>query len=166
MGDRKICYYLRPYGDDGSETKTWTDRVQSEIIRPAVEPLGYTVTNSDDTYEFGTMTFNTIEQVVDAPLVIADLSGETGNVFYALALRHVTRKAAIHLVKKGEDLSFDIGIVRMVPVAFDHETASKAILQIVAQTKILETRIEKRNTPVSEQLDRVLELLNTAKAAG
>jgi hypothetical protein len=43
----------------------------------------------------GIITDQVIQQVVEAPLVIADLTDGNGNVFYELALRHAIQKPVI-----------------------------------------------------------------------
>jgi len=59
------------------------------------------------------------ERLVSADLVIADLSGGNPNVFYELAVRHMTRKPFVQLLIKGEALPFDVAPERTVHFSFD-----------------------------------------------
>src|SRR5438552_15664428 len=90
--ERKICFVISPIGEDDSETRKCSDQVLKHIITGPIEQLGYEVVRADKISEPGIITSQIIEQVVEAALVIADLTEKNPNVFYELALRHVTRK--------------------------------------------------------------------------
>jgi len=54
------------------------------------------------------ITTKIIDHIINAKLVIADLSGHNPNVFYELALRHATNKPVIQLLEEGQKLPFDV----------------------------------------------------------
>jgi len=104
-----------PIGEECSEEKTHSERVMDEIIEPiAKNEFGYNVVRADKCQVTGQITSQIIELIVNADLLIADLSFQNPNVFYELALRHITRKPFIHLIKKGEKIPFDIKDIRAI----------------------------------------------------
>ncbi len=50
----------------------------------------------------------------DADLVVADLSRLNANVFYELAIRHATRRPAVHLVSADGTIPFDVNQIRII----------------------------------------------------
>jgi len=65
----------------------------------------------------GSITEQVINAVLDADLVVADLSERNPNAFYELGIRHVVRKPVIHLIGIGSDIPFDNKDYRTI--AFD-----------------------------------------------
>ena len=105
---RKICFVIAPIGEPDSDTRRRSDQVLRHIIRPAVETKGYTSIRADEISEPGIITSQVIQHVVDAPLIVADLTERNPNGFYELAVRHAIRKPFIHIIDKGESIPFDV----------------------------------------------------------
>jgi hypothetical protein len=61
-----------------------------------------------------------INHLLDADLVIADLSLLNANAFYEIGLRHMERKPIIHVFRAGEIIPFDVKPYRAIPFAFEH----------------------------------------------
>jgi hypothetical protein len=57
-----------------------------------------------------------IGHIIDDPLVIADLTGGSPNVYYELAIRHAIRMPVVHLIHAGDKIPYDIATVRVVQV--------------------------------------------------
>ena len=111
----KVCFVISPIGEEGSKERKHADRVMNEIIKPIVgDKFGYEVIRADKYPIPGQITPQIVELLTNADLVIADLSYRNPNVFYELALRHVTRKPFIHLIVKGEEIPFDIRDIRAI----------------------------------------------------
>ena len=55
-----------------------------------------------------TLPGKSYNSVLNADLVIADLTGHNPNVFYELAIRHLVGKPFIHMTDKPESVPFDI----------------------------------------------------------
>lgn len=89
--EKKVCFVIAPIGEEESETRKRSDQVLKHIITAPVEGLGYEVIRADKISEPGIITSQIIEYIVDADLVVADLTERNPNVFYELALRHATR---------------------------------------------------------------------------
>ena len=108
------CFVIAPIGASGSEIRKRSDQVLDYIIRPVVSEYGYRALRADEIAAPGLITSQVIEQVMEAPLVVADLTTHNPNVFYELALRHALRKPVIQLSEVGETLPFDVGGLRTI----------------------------------------------------
>jgi len=53
-----------------------------------------------------------IRHLIDADLVIADLSGLNPNAFYEIGIRHMVAKPIIHMQLDGEVIPFDVMLYR------------------------------------------------------
>ena len=156
MGDaEKSCFVIAPIGDDDSETRKRSDIVLEYIIKPVAEACGYDpVTRADQIARPGRITAQVIEHLIDAPLVIADLTDHNPNVFYELAIRHVIRKPIVQLIQSGQDIPFDVRDVRTIPV--DHtnlRSVDSCKKKLEAQIRSVESDPTDVDTPISSAID-------------
>jgi hypothetical protein len=112
----KTCFVVGPIGPADSETRKRSDALLEYIIKKVLEapPFQMTVDRADEIQKPGLITQQVIERVVNADLVVADLTDHNPNVFYELALRHATRKPVVHLVLSGQTIPFDIAHQRTI----------------------------------------------------
>lgn len=110
----RSCFVISPIGADGSDTRRRSDHLFDYIITPAVDNLGFSPTRADKISESGDITVQIIDRLINDDLVIADLSERNPNVFYELAIRHVTNRPVILLIQKGEDIPFDVSRDRAI----------------------------------------------------
>lgn len=152
--EKKICFVISPIGEDDSDTRKRSDQVLKHIITGAVEQLGYEVIRADKISEPGIITHQIIQHIVDAPLVIADLTERNPNVFYELALRHAIRKPLVQLIKKGELIPFDVAATRIIQFDLHNlDSVDAAKVEILAQVKSLEAGKNDTDNPISVSLD-------------
>ena len=118
----KTCFVVGPIGDDGSPTRGHADWLLDEIITPVfVEHFkDFEVIRSDKIAQPGMIDSQVINHLLDAELVIADLSLLNANAFYEIGLRHMERKPIIHMFRAGEVIPFDVKPYRAIPFAFEH----------------------------------------------
>ena len=69
----------------------------------------------------GMINGQVIAHVLRSKIVIADLSFHNPNVFYELAIRHMTGLPAVHIVRKEDIIPFDLQNFRTVTI----DTADK-----------------------------------------
>jgi hypothetical protein len=104
----KTCFVIGPIGDTGTETRTNADWLLKGIIRPVLEgKFGFKVIRSDEISDPGMIDSQVINAVIDADLVIADLSEHNPNAFYELAIRHREARPVIHMTREPK-LPFDV----------------------------------------------------------
>lgn len=151
----KICFVIAPIGEDGSETRKRSDQILKHVIKPAAASCGYDAIRADEISEPGLITSQVIQHIVDAPLVIADLTDRNPNVFYELAIRHAIKKPLVQIIKKGEAIPFDVAGMRTIPVDHhDLDSVEEARNEIEAQIKAVEQKPpEEIETPISVSLE-------------
>ncbi len=154
MAESKNCFVIAPIGETDSETRKRSDQVLKHIIRPAVETCGYKATRADEIDKPGIITSQVIQRVVGDPLVVADLTERNPNVFYELAVRHALRKPLIQLIRKGEQIPFDVAGTRTIQVDHrDLDSVEAAKTEIVDQIKAQEKDPSEMETPISVSLN-------------
>ena len=135
----KDCFVIAPLGEADSDTRKRSDQVLKHVIVPALKDCGYKATRADQISEPGMITSQIIQHIVDDPLVVADLTDRNPNVFYELAIRHAIRKPLVQLIKKGEQIPFDVAGTRTIHVDHhDLDSVEEAKREIVAQIRSLE----------------------------
>ncbi|MCH8617232.1 hypothetical protein LZ016_14135 [Sphingomonas sp. SM33] len=112
----KTCFVICPIGDEGSEIRNDADLLHDFILKPVLSasPFSMSLSRADKLGEPGIITNQIIHAIETADLVVADLSMGNPNAFYEIAIRHVTRKPFIHLIRKGERIPFDNAPVRAI----------------------------------------------------
>jgi hypothetical protein len=118
MSDKKRCFVICPIGQPGTETRKRADDLFEYLIEPVVGPRGYHAERADKLNQTGIITTQIVQHLVEDDLVIADLTGHNPNVFYELAIRHVTQKTVIPIIASDEDIPFDVKPVRTITI--DH----------------------------------------------
>jgi hypothetical protein len=113
-----VCFYITPIGDDGTEHRQHSDLFLGSLVEPALE-LGefkMQVVRADQIGKPGMITAQVIEHIVNARVVIADLSFHNPNVFYELALRHACRKPVVQLIRAADRIPFDLDQFRTIVI--------------------------------------------------
>jgi len=150
----KSCFVIAPIGEPESETRKRSDQILKHVICPAAIACGYKAIRADQISEPGMITSQVIQHIVDDQLVIADLTERNPNVFYELAIRHAIRKPLVQLIRKGEQIPFDVAGTRTIHVDHrDLDSVEDAKREIAAQISALEADSSKLETPISVSLD-------------
>ena len=135
----KDCFVIAPIGEPESDIRKRSDQILKHVISPALKECGYKATRADQISEPGMITSQVIQHIVDDPLVVADLTDRNPNVFYELAIRHAIRKPLVQLIKKGEQIPFDVAGTRTIHVDHhDLDSVEGAKKEIIAQVRSLE----------------------------
>ena len=149
----KECFIICPIGNEGSEIRKISDKFYEYVLKPVLAPLDYEPVRADHIGEVGIITSQVINHILDAPLVIADLSGANPNVFYELGIRHTIGKPYIQFIDKNEKLPFDIAAVRSISIDLtDLYSVDAAKEQLRKQIESYESGIDV-HSPVSATID-------------
>ncbi len=150
----KVCFVIAPIGEEGSPTRERSDTVFKYVITPAVRACGYTPVRADKISESGIITSQIIQQLAEAPLVVADLTDHNPNVFYELAVRHAARKPVVHIIEVSQPIPFDVAAMRIITVDYrDLASADQCEKEIVRQIKAAESEPSKMDNPISQAID-------------
>lgn len=90
------------------------DNVFERSIRPAFEECGYDCYRADRNLGTENIPHRVIRDIIDADIVLADLSGNRPNVFYELGVSHCVDNKTLTIIADDEDIPFDIAAYRLI----------------------------------------------------
>ena len=148
---RKLCFVVGPIGEDGTETRRHADWLLKGFIREALIDLGYQVKRADDDAKPGMISDRIIHDILNADLVIADLTELNANAFYELGIRHSTGKPTIHIAKKGLRIPFDnIGHACIFVDIGDYDDVEKKRGMLAASVKQTQQEGFRVSNPITQ----------------
>src|SRR5260370_36636987 len=140
MATTRICFVIGPIGAEGSPTRKRSDRVLQFLTKPAAGSCGYEVIRADTISSPGLITDQIIRHVKSVPMVVADLTEHNANAFYELALRHMVKKPLVQIIRKGDQIPFDLAATRVLQIEDpDLETIEAAKADFIHNIKAAET---------------------------
>ncbi|MFK8017094.1 MAG: tetratricopeptide repeat-containing protein [Gammaproteobacteria bacterium] len=100
------AFIIRPFG---TKQGIDFDRVEAELIAPALNKLRYSGGTTAEFMEQGNIRSDMFEQLLIADLIVADISIHNANVFYELGIRHACRERSTFLIRsEQDDVPFDL----------------------------------------------------------
>jgi hypothetical protein len=141
------AFIVRPFGvKNGIDF----DRVEQELIRPALAALNISGGTTGEFIQQGNIRTDMFEQLLIADLVVADISIHNANAFYELGIRHAFRDKRTFLIKsKGDEVPFDLKTDRYL--SYDAgDPAASLFLLIEALKATLDS--QKHDSPVFQLL--------------
>jgi tetratricopeptide (TPR) repeat protein len=91
------------------------DEVYRSIIRRAGEEAGWNVSRIDEFAESGNISDQYLREILQADMVLADISTPNGNVFYELGIRQaISSGGTILFAHEGTTLPFDLSTQRVL----------------------------------------------------
>lgn len=112
----RLCFFIGPIGDAGSEFRQHSDLMLETLVRPALDGFGIEVKRADEIQDPGIITKQIFEYLLKARLVVADLSYHNPNVFYELAIRHARNLPVVQMIRKADRIPFDVNQTRTIVV--------------------------------------------------
>lgn len=101
--------------DPMSGKKLNLDKIYFEIIKPTAEECGYNCYRGDEIHDSGIIDISMYYGILDADLVIADISTLNPNAIYELGVRHGVRKRkTIVMLEQSNKFFFDLNHVRTI----------------------------------------------------
>jgi len=108
------CFLISPIGEEGSSVRTRSDLMRRLIVEASLVPeIVDHVERADDHTNPGEITPVIVSAILEADLVVADLTDANPNVYYELAIAHAYGKPTVHIRLTGEILPFDMKDVRV-----------------------------------------------------
>ena len=151
---KKSCFVISRIGSRGSPEYSDSLTVLNYIIKPVLEPLGYEVTRQDSS-PANNILKDIVKRLIEADIVIADISGSNLNVFYELGIRNSAGKPYITLLRKGERPPFDVTIFKYTLYDLsDVEVTESAKEELKERVQFSESKPgEASESPVSQLRD-------------
>jgi hypothetical protein len=155
----KVCFVISPIGNEGTDIHKKFKEILDYIIKPAVEESGYglEVIRADDIKQSGSIIKDILQSLLDAHVVIADLTNQNPNVFYELGVRHALRPRTILISEKSEDIPFDLKDYRTII----YENSAKGVTnfrkKIIEFLNAIEENPERPDNPVLDKIGSIME---------
>jgi hypothetical protein len=117
----KLCFVIGSIGDFGTDIRRHADWLLDAIVKPVFMAHfpHFKVERADEIVSPGSINSQVINRLMDAQLVIADMSHLNANAFYELAIRHMKRLPTIHMIHKSWKIPFDVAPYRAIVFSFD-----------------------------------------------
>jgi hypothetical protein len=113
----KICFYITPIGDEGSDVRKHSDMLLKHLLEPVFNhKFDLKVIRADKIEKSGFITKQIFEHLAFARLCVVDLSFGNPNAFYELGVRHVFRLPTIQIIRKGDRIPFDVSQGRTIVI--------------------------------------------------
>ena len=131
------------------------DRVENELITPALRQLHLEGGNTGKIFESGDIREDMFSLLLQADIVIADITIHNANVFYELGIRHALRDKKTILIKMPgfDETPFDILGYRYVSYKMDDPSVSVPHLRKTLEEVNLSDR---KDSPVFNLLPKLV----------
>ena len=117
----KTCFIVSAIGEANSDARRLGNWFL-HIIIPVLKEAGHdNPVRSDQIDTPGMVDSQIIDQLLDADLVVADMTFLNANVFYEIGIRHSAGKPVIHMFREGIDfkIPFDVTAFRAIGYSVD-----------------------------------------------
>lgn len=108
------AFVVTQVGEKGSVERKRADEISDYIIQPILKEFDLRLQRSDRDPTPGRVTAQILRSLLEARVVIADLTGRNPNVYYELAVAHAFGRPVVVLVDKAESLAFDTKDERVI----------------------------------------------------
>ena len=124
------AFVIRPFGTkkDSAGKDIDFERVQRELIGPALQATAFSGSTTGEIVEPGNIREDMFSLILEADLVICDITIHNANVFYELGIRHALRKKHTILIKgvpAADSPPFDLLTDRYLPYKLDNPGAAR-----------------------------------------
>jgi hypothetical protein len=132
------AFIIRGFGTkkDSNGVEIDFDRVQSELIEPAMKACGLAGGTTATEEDSGNIRVDMFALILEADLVICDITVHNANVFYELGIRHALRKKHTVLIRgegSADTTPFDLSTDRYL--AYDIASPGSAVARLTATLK-------------------------------
>jgi hypothetical protein len=106
---KPLCFVIGPIGKDGTSERKHSDLILNALIKHVLlqAEFGYEVRRADEDADPGMIGDRVVTDIINADLVVADLTDLNPNAFYELGIRHSTERPTIHVARLATQLPFD-----------------------------------------------------------
>ena len=95
------AFIIRPFGQkkDGAGKEIDFERIHNELIAPALEAVPLAGGTTGKIIDAGNIREDMFGLIIEADLLVCDITVHNANVFYELGIRHALRKKHTVLIK-------------------------------------------------------------------
>lgn len=103
-------------GEKGSPERRRADEVSDYVLAPVLREHGLDLERADRDPAPGRITSALLKRLLEARVVIVDLTGRNANVYYELAIAHAFSRPVVALVDDPANIAFDVKDERTIPL--------------------------------------------------
>jgi hypothetical protein len=149
------AFVIRPFGikKDSADGSVDFDLVHAKLIGPALEQAGLVGSTTGEMIDAGNIREDMFSLIIEADLIVCDITHHNANVFYELGIRHALRKKCTVLIKgtpAADSTPFDITTDRYVPYQINEPAAACAALTATIKATLASAR--EADSPVFKML--------------
>jgi hypothetical protein len=154
------AFIIRPFGKkkDRAGREIDFERVSTELIGPALKAAGLGGGTTGEIVQAGNIREDMFGLIIEADIVVCDMTIHNANVFYELGIRHALRKKRSVLIRGtpvADDVPFDNLTDRYLAYDIDKpETACEALVNTLQAT----LASEKTDSPIFNMLPALAEV--------
>jgi tetratricopeptide (TPR) repeat protein len=149
------AFVIRPFGvkKDTAGKEIDFERVHRELIGPALQATAFSGDTTGEIVEPGNIREDMFSLILEADLVICDITIHNANVFYELGIRHALRKKHTILIKgapAADSPPFDLLTDRYLP--YDLGNPGATMLQLVETINAARHSERETDSPIFKML--------------
>jgi hypothetical protein len=157
---QKQCFVIMGFGiktDFATGRKLDLNKSYKLLIKPVVETKGLTCIRADEILHAGSIDYQMYQALLNADVVIADLSTANVNAFYELGIRHALRRRTTIVISEDKlAYPFDLNHIKITSYthlgeAIDYEEVER-FRQVLGDTIDAVLKIEEPDSPVYSNL--------------
>ena len=114
VNDKEKCFVIMPISDPDEYDQGHFQKIYDQIFIPAIKNAGYIPHRVDDDKSSHSIQSSIIKELIEAPMVLCDLSSRNPNVLYELGIRHAYNKPVVLVQENGTERVFDIGGINTI----------------------------------------------------
>ncbi len=144
MSPKKTCFVVMGFGmktDYATGRVLNLDASYQNIIKPAVEAAGLTCIRADEIVHTGIIDIPMYEQLLEADVVVADLSTSNTNAFYELGVRHALRPYTTIVIAE-DQLKYPFDVNHLAIRSYKHLGEDVGVSEAKRFIGVLKTAIE------------------------
>jgi len=148
------CFVVGPIGASDSDERRHSDIFFHEVLEPALTDR-YEIVRADHLSEPGNINNQVIKAIVEADLIVADMSFGNPNAFYELGIADSFRKPVVLFCRRADKLPFDKSNDRTVVADIDwYKEKCEAKAQIAEAASSIEKSEFLVSNPVTQAVSR------------
>lgn len=142
---RKKCFVLMPFTGNYKE-------IYTEVYKPVCASAEIDCWRVDELSRPGSITRDIVEGILDADILIADLTSRNPNVFYELGIAHSVGNKTIMTAQSMADVPFDIASYRVLIYEQSITGSKKLAAELQKAIHELLDALDRTNNPLQEVL--------------
>jgi hypothetical protein len=127
-GKRSIAFVVMQFTAPYNE-------LYAEVIKPVCDQLGLTAVRLDETFGPGVIIQDIERQILEAQVIIADITSANSNVYYEVGYAHALKKPTILIAEKATQLPFDVSPFRVL--FYENTISGKAKVEAGLRSHLL-----------------------------